>query len=169
MQFTFFHIIAFVILLLCFALICVLIFLKVKKKEIALILYTINTLFSAILIYSVLQNITEFTTKAYLSKLTYTRALRNESLIVTGRVQNLTRFDIRKCYLYLNISNKKSVGGEVFENENLKNAKMQNTGISYTIEIINKLPGQTYKEFSAEVPFPPSFNEAEFYHTLKCI
>ncbi|EPA2463733.1 hypothetical protein ACQ1KB_002147, partial [Campylobacter jejuni] len=27
----------------------------------------------------------------------------------------------------------------------------------------------TYKEFRASVPFPPTFNNPEFYHTLKCI
>lgn len=169
MQFTFFHTLAFILLLCCFVLICVLIFLKIKKREIALISYTINAIFSAILIYSVLQSITEFTTRASLSKLTYSRDLRHESLIVRGRVDNLTRFDIRKCYLYLNISDEKNVGGEIFENENLKNAKKQNTSTSYTLEIINKLPGHTYKEFSLQVPFPPRFNDAKFYHTLKCI
>lgn len=46
---------------------------------------------------------------------------------------------------------------------------MQNTSVSYTIEIIDKLPGNTYKEFRASVPFPPSFDNPEFYHTLKCI
>ncbi|EGS7878364.1 DUF2393 domain-containing protein, partial [Campylobacter coli] len=49
------------------------------------------------------------------------------------------------------------------------NAKMQNTSVSYTIEIIDTLPGNTYKEFRASVPFPPTFNNPEFYHTLKCI
>ncbi len=38
-----------------------------------------------------------------------------------------------------------------------------------TIEIIDTLPGNTYKEFRASVPFPPTFNNPEFYHTLKCI
>ena len=169
MQFTFFHILAFVLLFICFILICVLIFLKFKQKEIALILYSINTIFMAILIYSVLVTISEFTTQASLSKLTYTRDLRYESLIVSGRVQNLTKYDIRKCYLHLSITNKKAVGGEVFANENLKNATMKNTSSTYTIEIANKLLGNTYKEFSAKVPFPPSFDNAEFYHTLKCI
>ncbi|MDO4674633.1 DUF2393 family protein [Campylobacter sp.] len=168
MQFTIFHTIAFVILLLCFVLGCVLIFIMAKKKEIALILYTMNALFSAILIYSILQSITEFTIQASLSKLTYTRDLRNESLNITGRVQNLTQFDIKKCYLYLNIADKKNVGQEIFESESLKNAVRKNTSFSYTIEIIDKLPGDTYKEFSAQVPFPPSFEDAEFYHTLKC-
>lgn len=169
MQFTFFHILAFVLLFICFILICVLIFLKFKQKEIALILYSINTIFMAILIYSVLVTISEFTTQASLSKLTYTRDLRHESLIVSGRVQNLTKYNIRKCYLHLSITNKKAVGGEVFADENLKNATMKNTSATYTIEIANKLPGNTYKEFSAKVPFPPSFDNAEFYHTLKCI
>ncbi|ECV9671161.1 DUF2393 domain-containing protein [Campylobacter jejuni] len=169
MQFTIFHILAFIILILCFILICVLIFLKVKQKEFALISYTIATIFTALLIYSVFLTINQFTIQASLSKLTFSRDLRNESVIITGRVQNLTKFDIRKCYLMLNILNKKQVGGEIFDDKNVRNAKMQNTSVSYTIEIIDTLPGNTYKTFRAETPFPPSFENPEFYHTLKCI
>lgn len=169
MQFTIFHILAFIILILCFILICVLIFLKVKHKEFALISYTIATIFTALLIYSVFLTINQFTIQASLSKLTFSRDLRHESVIITGRVQNLTKFDIRKCYLMLNILNKKQVGGEIFDDKNVRNAKMQNTSVSYTIEIIDTLPGNTYKTFRAETPFPPSFENPEFYHTLKCI
>ncbi|EAJ0158257.1 DUF2393 domain-containing protein [Campylobacter jejuni] len=169
MHFTIFHIIAFIILLICFALICILIFLKVKQKEMALISYTIATIFTALLIYSIFLTINQFTTQADLSKLTYTRDLRHESVIVSGKVQNLTKFEIRKCYLMLSILNQKQVGGEIFNDKNVRNAKMQNTSVSYTIEIIDTLPGNTYKEFRTSVPFPPSFNNPEFYHTLKCI
>ncbi|EDP8119541.1 TPA: DUF2393 family protein, partial [Campylobacter jejuni] len=153
MHFTIFHIIAFIILLICFALICILIFLKVKQKEMALISYTIATIFTALLIYSIFLTINQFTTQADLSKLTYTRDLRHESVIVSGKVQNLTKFEIRKCYLMLSILNQKQVGGEIFNDKNVRNAKMQNTSVSYTIEIIDTLPGNTYKEFRASVPF----------------
>ncbi|EJC1258637.1 DUF2393 family protein, partial [Campylobacter jejuni] len=156
MHFTIFHIIAFIILLICFALICILIFLKVKQKEMALISYTIATIFTALLIYSIFLTINQFTTQADLSKLTYTRDLRHESVIVSGKVQNLTKFEIRKCYLMLSILNQKQVGGEIFNDKNVRNAKMQNTSVSYTIEIIDTLPGNTYKEFRASVPFPPT-------------
>ncbi|EAJ7730117.1 DUF2393 domain-containing protein, partial [Campylobacter jejuni] len=144
MHFTIFHIIAFIILLICFALICILIFLKVKQKEMALISYTIATIFTALLIYSIFLTINQFTTQADLSKLTYTRDLRHESVIVSGKVQNLTKFEIRKCYLILSILNQKQVGGEIFNDKNVRNAKMQNTSVSYTIEIIDTLPGNTY-------------------------
>ncbi|HBK1748648.1 TPA: DUF2393 family protein, partial [Campylobacter jejuni] len=137
MHFTIFHIIAFIILLICFALICILIFLKVKQKEMALISYTIATIFTALLIYSIFLTINQFTTQADLSKLTYTRDLRHESVIVSGKVQNLTKFEIRKCYLMLSILNQKQVGGEIFNDKNVRNAKMQNTSVSYTIEIID--------------------------------
>ncbi|EDH1458297.1 DUF2393 family protein, partial [Campylobacter jejuni] len=147
MHFTIFHIIAFIILLICFALICILIFLKVKQKEMALISYTIATIFTALLIYSIFLTINQFTTQADLSKLTYTRDLRHESVIVSGKVQNLTKFKIKKCYLILSILNQQQVGGEIFNDKNIRNAKMQNTSVSYTIEIIDTLPGNTYKEF----------------------
>ncbi|EOA5045689.1 DUF2393 family protein, partial [Campylobacter jejuni] len=141
MHFTIFHIIAFIILLICFALICILIFLKVKQKEMALISYTIATIFTALLIYSIFLTINQFTTQADLSKLTYTRDLRHESVIVSGKVQNLTKFEIKKCYLILSILNQQQVGGEIFNDKNIRNAKMQNTSVSYTIEIIDTLPG----------------------------
>ncbi len=168
MQFTIFHYLTLIILLLFLALVCVIIFLKVKQKEHALISYTISVIFTSILIYCLFLIINSFITKASLTKLVYTRDLRNEMLVVNGRVQNLNQFYVRKCYLHLTITNKKQVGGEVFENKNIENAKMQNTSVSYTIEIIDGLPGNTYKDFTAQVPFPPSFMRPEFYHILKC-
>lgn len=169
MQFTIFHYLTFIGLLICLILVCVIIFLKVKQKEFALILCTISVIFTAILTYSLFLTINSFVTKASISRLVYTRDLRHESLIISGRVQNLTRFNIRKCYLYLTIANKKQAGGEVFDNKNIRNAKMENTSVSYTIEIIDQLPGNSYKEFTANVPFPPSFTSPEFYHILKCV
>lgn len=168
MQFTIFHLISFVILILCFTLICFVVLLKVKDKIIALVINTVAFMITAIVIYSVFMTIYEITTQAELSRLTYTRILKNESLLVRGRVTNLTKFDIRKCYLHLNITNKRHVGGEVFENKNLKTATMENTSANYTIEIASQLPGKTYEDFSVEVPFPPSFTLPEFYHTLEC-
>ena len=168
MQFTIFHYLTLIILILCLALVCVIIFLKVKQKELALISYTISVIFTAILTYSLFLTINNFITKASLLRLVYTRDLRNESLIVNGRVSNLNQFNIRKCYLYLTITNKKQTGGEAFDNKNIEKAKMQNTSVSYIIEIIDKLPGHTYKDFTAQVPFPPSFTQPEFYHILKC-
>ncbi|MCH5336846.1 MAG: DUF2393 family protein [Campylobacter sp.] len=169
MQFTIFHYLTLIILIICFSLICVIIFLKIKQKEVALISYTINVIFTAILTYSLFLTINSFIIQASLTKLVYTRDLRRESLVINGRVQNLTKFDIRKCYFFLTISNKKQVGGEIFENKNIRSAKMQNTSFSYTIEIIDKLPGNTYKDFTAQVPFPPNFDSPEFYNILKCI
>ncbi len=49
-----------------------------------------------------------------------------------------------------------------FDDKNVRNAKMQNTSVSYTIEIIDTLPGNTYKTFRAEAPFPPSFENPNF-------
>lgn len=169
MQLTSLHYLTLVGLLACMILVCVIIFLKVKQKEFALVLYTISVIFTAILTYSLFLTINTFTTKASISRLTYTRDLRHEGLIVSGRVQNLTKFNIRKCYLYLTISDKKQVGGEVFDNKNIRKANMKNTSVSHIIQIVEQLPGDSYEEFTVNVPFPPSFVSPEFYHILKCI
>ncbi|MBK1963806.1 DUF2393 family protein [Campylobacter novaezeelandiae] len=169
MHFTIFHLLAFIILFLCFILICIIIFLKVKQKESALLFYTINTIFSSLLIYSTFLTINQFTVKASIEKLNYTRDLRNENLIIKGKVKNLTKFDIKKCYLYLNMVDRKKANKDIFYEENLKKAKMKSDSVSHIIEIIDKLPGNTYKEFSATIPFPPSFSNPEIYNTLKCI
>lgn len=170
MHFTIYHILSVIILFLCFVLICVVIFLKAKQKEVALVLYTINAVLSSIIIYSTLLTINQFTVKAKIGKITYTRDLRNESLIINSRVTNLTKFKINKCFLQINIINKpQKVSGDIFENKNLKNYTKQDNSISYTIEIVKDLPGNTYKDFSASVPFPADFINTEFYHTLKCV
>lgn len=170
MSFTIYHLISIIILFLCFILVCAIIFLKVKQREIALALYTTNAVLSAIIIYSTLLTINQFTIQAKIGNITYTRDLRHESLIVSSKITNLTKFEINKCYLKLNIMNKpQKASSEIFEKKNMENHIKQNNSVSYTIEIANKLPGNTYKDFSVSVPFPAHFINVEFYYTLKCI
>ncbi len=163
---TIFHYIIIFACLLGFIAGCVLIFLKAKNFHVALSFYGINILVSVIILYSLFMSVEQYTKQASLSNVIFKRNLRNESIIISGRVTNLTQFDISKCYLDLSILNKVG-GGESAFNPNIEVKKGSNS-VHYNILIIDHLSGNTYKDFSVQIPFPPNFSNVDFYHTLNC-
>lgn len=170
MDFTIFHFLVCILLAVVFLIICVLIFLKAKNIQTAIAFYIINIVFTSIIIYSLLLSVEQYTKQAQLSDLTFARNLRTESLTISGKITNKTKFKINKCFLQLTISDKKGSSDNIFKPG--ANTKSQNTSpssISHTIQIISLLPGHSYKEFSVQIPYPQSFVSAEFYHTLNCI
>ncbi len=166
-----FHILSCAGVFVLFALICVVIFWKIKNLQAALAFYFVNVIFSAILLYSLLLYVEEHTKQASISDVKYARNLRTESVLITGRVINITSYPINKCFLELTITNK--VGGDstAFDPKNRKNVQKSSSSnsVNYVVQITSLLPGNTYKDFSVSIPFPPQFIYAEFYHILKCV
>lgn len=91
-----------------------------------------------------------------------------------GRVTNDTNFKISECFLELRIidDNKKhEVSGEIFNQQNfdsIKRANQEQRDVSYNINIVKYLPGNTYKDFSFEVALPPQFQSYKVFKQLKC-
>ena len=166
-----FHILSCVGVFVLFALICVVIFWKVKNLQAALAFYFVNIVFSAILLYSLLLYVEENTKQASISDVKYARNLRTESVLITGRVTNTTQYPINKCFLELTITDKVGGGSTAFDPKSQKNVQRggASNSVNYIVQIISVLPGNTYKDFSVSIPFPPQFLNAEFYHLLKCI
>ena len=166
-----FHILSCAGVFVLFALICVVIFWKIENLQAALAFYFVNVVFSAILLYSLLLYVEEHTKQASISDVKYARNLRTESVLITGRVTNITSYPINKCFLELTITNK--VGGDstAFDPKNRKNVQKSSASnsVNYVVQITSLLPGNTYKDFSVSIPFPPQFIYAEFYHILKCM
>lgn len=166
-----FHILSCAGVFVLFALICVVIFWKIKNWQAAVIFYGVNVVFSGILLYSLLMYVEEHTKQATLSDIKFARNLRTESVYITGRVTNLTGYAINKCFLELTITDK--VGGDstVFDPKNRRNVQKSSSSnsVNYVVQITSLLPGNTYKDFSVSIPFPPQFIHAEFYHILKCM
>lgn len=163
---TIFHFIVIFVCLTGFILACVLIFLKAKNFHIALTFYAINILASVIILYSLFMSIEQYTKQAQISNIKFKRNLRTESLTISAKVTNLTKFDINKCYLNLSILNKVG-GGESAFDPNIEVKKGSNS-VHYNIPIIQGLSGHSYKDFSVQIPFPPNFTNVDFYHTLDC-
>ncbi|TQR30997.1 hypothetical protein DMB92_07180 [Campylobacter sp. MIT 99-7217] len=165
-----FHIVVCVVCIIAFCFLNVLIYLKTKKLQTAIACYSINALWTAILIYSLFLTINQYIKQASLSELRFARNLRTESIVISGRVTNLTEHPLNKCFLELTIVDKRGSSNEIF-NPNAKNVPKSRTPgkVSYNIQIVTSLPGNTYKKFSVQVPYPPSFVSAEFYHILNCI
>ncbi|MCW1361103.1 DUF2393 family protein [Campylobacter sp. CCS1377] len=169
MYFTGFHFIISIILLLCFILICILIFLKIKNKQIAAIFYGINVIFIGILSYSLFLTINQYTKKTSITNINYKRNLRSESIIISGRLNNFSKYPVKNCVLKFTIVDKRGdASGEMFNTQNFKNTKGENRSVSYDIELTSFLAGNTYQDFVKSVPMPPEFINFEFYHTLSC-
>lgn len=166
-----FHILSCVGVFVLFALVCVVIFWRVKNLQAALAFYFVNIVFSAILLYSLLLYVEERTKQASVSDVKYARNLRTESVLITGRVTNTTQYPINKCFLELTITDKVGGGSTAFDPKSQKNVQRggASNSVNYIVQIISVLPGNTYKDFSVSIPFPPQFMNAEIYHILKCI
>ncbi len=169
-MFTQLHILACVSSIVLFLLISVVIFVLVKKTQNAIAFYFTNALFTSILIYSLFLIIEDYTKQAEVSNLKFGRNLRTESVTITGRVTNTTRFPINKCFLELTITNKVGSDSSVFKNsQNRQNVKRGSNSVNYTVQIVSNLKGNSYKDFSVQIPFPPTYINVEFYHILNCI
>ncbi len=166
-----FHMLAFAGVALLFALVGFVIFYKVKNLQAALAFYFVDIVFSAIVLYSLLLYVEEKTKQASISEVKYARNLRTESVLITGRVTNTTKYPINKCFLDLTITDKVGGGSTAFDPKSQKNVQRggASNSVNYVVQIISQLPGNTYKDFSVSVPFPPQFLYAEFYHILNCI
>lgn len=164
-----YHLLTCIFAALFFAIVCVMIFFKVKNVSVALIFYVANAFFSCILAYSGLLWIEEKTKQAVLSDVRYARNLRTESVTINGRVTNTTKFAINKCFLELTITDKVGADQSVFDPKARKSVSHQENSVNYVVQVASALDGHTYKDFSVQLPFPPRFKHAEFYHILKCI
>lgn len=169
-MFNTFHILACVGVIVLFAFLCLVIFLKVKNWQASIVFYFVNIVFAGILLYSLLMYVEEKTKQATLSDIKFARNLRTESVYITGRVTNMTQYSINKCFLELTITDKVGGDSRVFNPKNQKNVqKGSSNSVNYVVQIISGLPGNTYKDFSVSIPFPPQFMNAEIYHILNCI
>ncbi|CAG9960099.1 DUF2393 domain-containing protein [Campylobacter lari] len=172
--FTIFHILIIVIMLASTGLTWVLLYLKVQNKKYMIIFCAVSFILALILTISLLLTIDQYTKKASLSNFSTYRRLATESIIVKGRVTNDTNFKISECFLELRIidDNKKhEVSGEIFNQQNfdsIKRANQEQRDVSYNINIVKYLPGNTYKDFSFEVALPPQFQSYKVFKQLKC-
>ena len=164
-----FHITVIVIAILNFSLISLVIFLKVKNLQASIACYCINFFATLIISYSLFITIDEHTIRAEVSDVSFTRNLRTETVLVRGRVTNLTKYPIQKCYLKLSIVNKLGASDDVFKQNQVRNTQGQQNSVHYNLLISDTLEGHTYKDFDVRIPFPPGFTRAEFYHTTHCI
>ncbi|TQR56566.1 DUF2393 family protein [Campylobacter troglodytis] len=152
-----------------FLLFSAVIFLLVKKPQNAIAFYAINALFMGILVYSLFLAIEDYTKQASISNLKFNRILSTESLNISGRVSNLTKFPINKCFLELTIANKLGTDKSTVFQQDKSSIKRGSNSTSYTVQIVKALPGNAYKDFAVQVPFPPNYTNTEFYHILNCI
>ncbi len=175
--FTILHWITLFVFLLLFILLVI-----VSKKETNPKIFW-SMVFSSFLVTSMLAVFSMFvldkyTKKAKLIKITHKRVLLNETIMFFGQVQNVGKFKIGRCKLEVkmvnnalnpnNISPKtfyapRSGLGFLFSSKNDK----PSTIIKDFIIAKNLKPGQIIN-FSATMPYPAYFNNADIRYKLYC-
>lgn len=179
MYFTYIHIIVIVILLVIFGFFAYLVY--QKQNEIKGLIYGLGGLLCGFALSSVIACviIDDYTKKAKISNVRYTKVRMNESMQLSGTITNVGGFDITSCTLNVRLINSISKASllkpELFEQkggfwENFFKRKKQ-TQIS-TIEqdftIAPNLLANTGRQFSITVRYPTTFNDPKINYKLSC-
>ncbi len=142
-----------------------------------------SMVFSSFLVISLLSVFSlfvldKYTKKAKLVRITSKRVLLNETIMFFGAVKNVGRFKIGKCKLRVKIVNNalniNNLSGSSFyaPKSGLKSLftnkkEKPSTIIKYFTVAKNLLPGRIYN-FSATMPYPPYFQNANIRYKLYC-
>ena len=134
------------------------------------------TAFGAVLGLIVLE---KYTKKAKLIDVKQRRVLINETLVLKGRVKNISKFKINYCKLEIKLVNNgwggkltkgsffKPGGLSIFGSKDKQQAKPNTVKATRIIIKGGLLPGEI-KDFSAIVPYPPYFKNTYLNYKLYC-
>lgn len=176
--FTIIHIIFLILLLLIFGGIG---FLALRKtKTIKSIILTAGSLFMLYLLIAVMACffIDEYTKKAVISNIKYTRILMNESMQISGVITNVGNFDIRSCTLNVRVINSPSkleglkpdlfVPKSSWETFLMKRRKFEISTVEESFVIGQGLKAGLARPFSVSVRYSPKFVSPSVSHFLSC-
>jgi len=142
-----------------------------------------SMVFSSFLVISLLSVFSlfvldKYTKKAKLVRIVSKRVLLNETIMFFGSVKNVGKFKIGKCKLRVKIVNNalniNNLSGSSFyapksglESLFTNKKEKPSTIIKYFTVAKNLLPGRIY-DFSATMPYPPYFQNANIRYKLYC-
>ncbi len=177
--FTIVHIITLVILFCIFIILLILSFKETRKKVLFAMIFSNFLVISMLAVFSMFV-LDKYTKKARLEDVTHSRILLSESFVISGRVRNIGKFGISKCFLHVKLVN------NAIESGNLSGSTVYKptTGLSFltnkiegnekqsTIEkdflIAKNLRVDELRNFSASMRYPPYFIKPRLIYKLHC-
>ncbi|ANE35348.1 putative DUF2393 domain protein [Campylobacter iguaniorum] len=175
--FTIFHIIALVVIVILFILFLI-ISLKEKKTSVVVSMVFLNVFVMGCLSIFMMLIIDQYTKKAKVLDLSHERILINETIVFSGKVQNIGGFDITSCTLEIKLVNapmeKGKLDGSIFKQERgffdvFKSSKpVERSTVEMEFKIAQDLKAGETRPFSVYMPYPASFRAPSFYHKIYC-
>lgn len=176
--FTIIHILFLILFLLIFAGFGFLLIRKVSGAK--SIVATVFTLLISYLLVAVLTCffIDEYTKKAVITNLKYTRILMNESMQISGIITNVGGYDISSCTMDVRVINSPSrlegLSPDLFapkgfwETFLMKRRKFEISTVEESFKIAKGLKAGSARPFSVSVRYPTKFIDPSINHTLVC-
>ena len=177
--FTIVHVITLVIFFLLFVALLILSLKETRKKVLFAMIFANFLVISTMAVFSMFV-LDKYTKKARLEDVTQARVLINESFVISGRVRNIGKFGISKCFLHVKLVNNAIESG----NLNGSTVYKPTTGLSF---LTNKVEGDAKKStiikdfliaknlkvdelrnFSASMRYPSYFVKPRLIYKLHC-
>ena len=177
--FTIVHVITLVILFILFIILLILSFKETRKKVLFAMIFSNFLVISMLAVFSMFV-LDKYTKKARLENVSQSRILLNESLVLHGRIRNIGKFGISKCFLHVKLVNDavsldnlngstvyKPTSGLGFLTNKIDNKDKKST-IEKNILIAKNLKVRELRNFSASMRFPPYFKKPRLIYKLHC-
>ncbi len=176
--FTIFHIITLAIFFVIFILLLILSFRETRKKVLLAMIFSNFLVISMLAMFSMFV-LDKYTKKARLEDISQARVLISESFVVTGRVRNIGKFGISKCFLNVKLVNNAVTSGNLSSStvykptaglEFLNKAKgdEKKSTIIKDFLIARNLKVDELRNFSTSMQFPPYFKNPSLIYKLHC-
>ena len=177
--FTVVHIITLVILFVIFLILLFVSFKETRKKVLFAMIFSNFLVISMLAVFSMFV-LDKYTKKARLEDVTNARVLLSESIVISGRIRNIGKFGISKCFLHVKLVNdalqsgnlngstvyKPTTGLDFLTNKIDSNAK-QST-IEKDFLIAKNLRVRELRNFSASMRYPSYFVKPRLIYKLHC-
>ncbi len=176
--FTIFHIITLAIFFVIFILLLILSFKETRKKVLIAMIFSNFLVISMLAVFSMFV-LDKYTKKARLEDMSQARVLISESFVITGRVRNIGKFGISKCFLHVKLVNNAVTSGSLSGStvykpttgiEFLDKAKgdVKKSTIVKDFLIARNLKVDELRNFSASMRFPSYFKSPTLVYKLHC-
>ncbi|WP_331775180.1 DUF2393 family protein [Sulfurospirillum sp. 1612] len=175
--FTIAHIITLVLFFLLFLILLVLSFKETRKKVLYAMIFSNFLVISMLALFSMFV-LDKYTKKAVLEHVTHARILINESLVISGIVRNVGKFNISQCSIVVKLVNNavnsnnltgstlyKSSGLDFFTN---KAENQQQSTITEDFVIAKNLRVKEFRNFSVSMHYPAYFKKPNLIYKLRC-
>ncbi len=177
--FTIVHIITLVILFLIFIILLILSFKETRKKVLFAMIFSNFLVISMLAVFSMFV-LDKYTKKAVLENVSHQRVLLNETIAIFGRIRNVGKFGISKCFLNVKLVNNAIESGKL----NGSNVYKPSSGLGFLTKkidgnekkstiikdflIAKNLKVGELRNFNATMRYPSYFKKPRFIYKLHC-